>query len=350
MPFGGKLARYVCLLSLIAAMDLDSQTSRQTMRPVVRGTHYAVSSMKPEASQAAERILRAGGNAFDAIVAGQAVLGITDAIDIAENGFPINDRLARALANTKQLRKYPSTMKAFCPGEIWKNPQLARTLRRLVEADRANASRGRHEALRAARDRFYKGDIAREMAEFSENNDGLFRYEDFASYTAKLEKPVSIDYRGYRSAAYIHTSAEAIKLAMADRDKYLGDTDFVKVPWEGLLSKEYAAERRKLIDPKKASRELRAGVETLERPLDYKLAGKGDHEGDTSYIAVVDKARNAVSLTPSLHTAFGTKVVMGELGFSLNCRGDYYSLMPGKPTPWLPASADPRVDAYALAW
>jgi gamma-glutamyltranspeptidase/glutathione hydrolase len=460
MAFVGKRARWLCLLPLVSAMQLDSQTARQTMRPVVRGTHYAVSSMKPEASQAAERILRAGGNAFDAIVAGQAVLGITDAanngvgsdavvlihdaktgrvlslnaegtapklatiewykqnqqgkipvndtllsgtvpgivdawyilldrwgtlsfgevladaIDIAENGFPINDRLARTLSNTKRLRKYPTTMKAFCPGgvcpkpgEIWKNPDLARTLRRLVEAERASASQGRHEALRAARDRFYKGDIAREMAEFSEQNGGLFRYEDFASYTAKLEEPVSVDYRGFRvyknasstqapaelfalnileefdlkklghnSAAYVHTSAEAIMLAMADRDKYLGDTDFIKIPWAGLLSKDYAAERRRLIDPKKASRELRAGVaekfapgmETLERPLDYKLAGKGDHEGDTSYIAVVDKDRNAISLTPSLHTAFGTKVVMGDLGFSLNCRGDYFSLMSGQ--------------------
>ncbi len=279
-------------------MQLNSQTARRTMRPVVRGTHYAVSSMKPESSQAAERILRAGGNAFDAIVAGQAVLGIadaanngigsdavvlihdsksgrvlslnaegtapklatiewyqqnqqgkipvndtllagtvpglvdawyilldrwgtmsfeqvlSDAIDIAENGFPINDRLARTLASTKQLRKYPTTMKAFCPegvcpkpGQIWKNPELARTLRRLVEAERASASRGRHEALRAARDRFYKGDIAREMAEFSEQNGGLFRYEDFASYTAKLEEPVSIDYRGYR--VYKNASSDA---------------------------------------------------------------------------------------------------------------------------------------------
>jgi len=459
MRFGVRPVGGVCLLALVAAMDLESQTTRQTMRPVVRGTHYAVSSMKPESSQAAERILRTGGNAFDAIVAGQAVLAITDAanngigsdavvliyepksgrvvslnaegtapklatidwykenqegkipvndtllsgtvpgivdawyilldrwgtmsfeqvladaIDIAENGFPINDRLARTLSNTKKLRKYPSTMQAFCPdgacpkpGEIWKNPQLARTLQRLVEAERASAALGRREALRAARDRFYKGDIAREMAECSEKNGGLFRYEDFASYSAKLEEPVSIDYRGYRvyknasstqapaelfalnilegfdlrklshnSADYIHVSAEAIKLAMADRDKYLGDTDFIKIPWEGLLSKDYAAERRKLINLKRASRELRpgiaekfAGMETLERPLDYKLAGKGDHEGDTSYIAVVDKDRNAVSLTPSLHTAFGTKVVMGELGFSLNCRGDYFSLMPGQ--------------------
>ena len=207
------------------------------------------------------------------------------------------------------------------------------------------------------------------MAKFSEENGGLFRYEDFASYTAKVETPVSVDYRGYRvyknpsanqgptelfalnilegydlkklghnSPDYIHTSAEAIKLALADRDKYLGDTDFIKMPWEGLLSKDYAAERRRLIDPKKASLELRPGVaekfapgmETLERPLDYQLAGKGDHEGDTSYIAVVDKDRNAISLTPSLHTAFGTKVVMGDLGFSFNCRGDYYSLMPGQ--------------------
>src|SRR5206468_5323512 len=128
------------------------------------------------------------------------------------------------------------------------------------------------------------------MAKFSVENGGLFRYEDFASYSAKTETPVSIDYRGYRvyknasasqgpaelimlnmhegydlkamghnSADYIHLSAEALKLAFADREKFLADTDFVKVPFEGLLSKAYATDRRKLIDPNKASLEMRPG-------------------------------------------------------------------------------------------
>jgi gamma-glutamyltranspeptidase/glutathione hydrolase len=416
--------------------------------------------MKPEATLAAERILRAGGNAFDAIVAGQAVLGIADApnngvgsdavvlihdararkvvslnaegtapklatiewykqnhkgtipdsdtllsgtvpgmvdawyilldrwgtmsfadvlapaIEMAESGIPLSERLAGAIAGSKKLRKYPSSVKVYYPdgrvfkaGETFRNPDLARTLRKLVEAERDNRGKGRHEALKAARDRFYKGDIAREMARFSEQNGGLFRYEDFASYTAQIEEPVATDYRGYRmyknasstqgpaelfvlnllegydlkalrlnSAEYIHASAEAVKLGFADRDKYLGDTDFIRIPFEGLLSKQYAGERRKLIDMQKASLELRPGVaekfvpgmEPLERPMDFKLAGNADHEGDTSYIAVVDQDRNMVSLTPSLHSGFGTNVVMGELGFTFNCRGDYYSLVPGQ--------------------
>jgi gamma-glutamyltranspeptidase/glutathione hydrolase len=142
---------------------------------------------------------------------------------------------------------------------------------------------------------------------------------------------------GHNSAEYVHTATEAVKLAMADRDKYLGDTDFIRVPWAGLLSKEYAAERRKLIDPANASLELRAGeaerfapgFETVNRPSDVLISSNSDHEGDTSYIAVVDRDRNAISFTPSLHSGLGTKVVMGDLGFAFNCRGDYYSLVEG---------------------
>ena len=431
---------------------------RQTMRPVIRGTRFAATSMKPESTLAAERVLKAGGNAFDAVVAGQAVLSLADysmnglgsdavllvydakekkvvsinaegtaprlatiewyrknqggripvddgllsatvpgvidawyilldrwgtktfaellqpAIELAENGFPFSDSLARGLS-AKKLRKYASSVKLFQldgparrGGEIFKNPDLARTLRRLVEAERENASKGRREALKAARDRFYKGDIAREMARFSEENGGLFRYEDFAAYTAKIEEPVAIDYRGYRiyknasatqgptelfaltmlegydlktmglnTPDYIHTCVEAMKLAFADRDKYLGDMDFIKIPYEGLLSKAYAAERRQLIDPEKASLDFRPGVaekfmkgvEPLDRPIDVNFKGDADHEGDTSYIAVVDNDRNMVSFEPSLHSAFGTGVVMGDLGFILNCRGDYFSLVPG---------------------
>ena len=256
----------------------------RTMRPVIRGRQAAVSSMKAEATEAASRILQMGGNAFDAVVGGQAALAVTDfalngvgsdavvlvydarekkvlsinaeprapklatiewyeknsggkipvsdgllsggipgvvdawyilldrwgtmsfeqvlqpAIDLAENGFPLSEGYARRIAGAQKILKYPSTIKIYKPngeapkaGEIFKNPDLARTLKKLVEAERANKAKGRHEALKAARDRFYKGDIAREMAAFSEANGGLFRYEDFAEYTAKVETPVSID-------------------------------------------------------------------------------------------------------------------------------------------------------------
>ena len=449
----GRLIAIV--LAALTTLTLSAQPeSRQTMKPLVRGTEYAASSMAPQATLVAEHVLRNGGNAFDAIVAGQAVLGImlpalnglgsdaellvydaklkrvfslnaegtapklatiewyktnrdgkipvndsllsatvpgvvdawyillskwgtktfaellAPAIELAERGAPIGASL-----NSKTLSKYPSTARVFAPegkvwkdGELWKNPDLARTLRRLVEAEKEAAPKGRQAGLKAARDRFYKGDIAREMADFSQENGGLFRYEDFATYTAKLEEPVSTTYRGYtvyknasasqgpaelfalnilegynlksmglNSADYIHTSVEAMKLAMADRDTYLGDTDFIKIPYSGLLSKEYASERRKLIDPAVASLEFRPGdvwkfapgFEPVNRPRDVDMRGHADHEGDTSYIAVVDKERNMISFTPSLHSGFGTKVVMGNLGFILNCRGDYYSLVPG---------------------
>jgi len=143
---------------------------------------------------------------------------------------------------------------------------------------------------------------------------------------------------GLNSPDYIHTSAEAIKLAMADRDTYLGDMDFIQIPYQGLLSKEYAAARRKLIDPAQASLDFRpgdvapfagAGYKSVDRPRDVTLVGNADHLGDTSYISVVDRDRNMITFTPSLHSGFGTKVVVGNLGFIFNCRGDYYSLVPG---------------------
>ncbi len=144
---------------------------------------------------------------------------------------------------------------------------------------------------------------------------------------------------GLNSADYIHTSVEAMKLAMADRDKYLGDMDFIQIPYRGLLSKEYAAARRALIDPAKASLEFRPGDVTPYAGSDYKprelphatsiCMAAPSHEGDTSYISVVDRDRNLISFTPSLHSAFGTKIVIGNLGFIFNCRGDYYSLVEG---------------------
>jgi gamma-glutamyltranspeptidase / glutathione hydrolase len=450
----------VVYLFFAAEAFTQSEETGQTMRPVIRGRHAAVATMKAEATEAARRILDAGGNAFDAAVGGQAALGVTDfslngmgsdavvlvyhakenkvysvnaeprapklatiewyeknnggkipdsdgllsgglpgvvdawytlldrwgtmsfeqvlepAIELAENGFPLSERGASYIAGSQKILKYPTTVKIYLPnghppkaGEILKNPDLARTLKKLVEAEKANQSKGRHEALKAARDRFYKGDIARDLAAFSEANGGLFRYQDFAEYTAEVETPVSINYRGYQvyknpsssqgptelfalnilegfdlkamghnSADFLHTSVEAVKLAMGDREKYLGDMDFIKIPYDGLLSKDYARERRKLIDPAKASLELRPGhpekfggnTTALDRPVHEVLDGAARHDGDTSYIAVVDQDRNLVSFEPSLHDLFGTGMVMGDTGIIFNCRGDYYSLVPGE--------------------
>jgi gamma-glutamyltranspeptidase/glutathione hydrolase len=462
----------VCAIAAPVVGQDEQETasvSTRTMRPVITGRLYAVSSMKPQATEAAVRILEAGGNAFDAAVAGQAVLALVDpslngygsdavllvydaktkkvfsinaegtaprlatidwytknnggklpvndsllagtvpgvvdawftlldrwgtmsfaqvlqpAIEIAEQGFPLPESLARSMASPRsKLQKYPSSVKVYWPGgkppqagDIFTNADAGRTLRKLVEAEKSAAGKGRHEGLRAARDRFYKGDIAKTMAAFSEQNRGLFRYEDFAAYIAKVETPVSIAYRGYdiyknpsasqgpaelialnllegfdlkklglNSAAYIHTSAEAVKLAFGDREKYLGDMDFITIPYDGLLSKEYAAERRALIDPDKASLDLRPGDPSkfmkktqspdfrlsagFDRPVHTTTEGNADHTGDTSYIAVVDKDRNMVSFEPSLHSTWGTGVVMADLGFIFNCRGDYYSLVAGE--------------------
>jgi gamma-glutamyltranspeptidase/glutathione hydrolase len=456
MSLQSSLGIAAVILFLVPAV-CPQGVSSQTMRPVIRGRHAAVASMKAEATEAARRILDAGGNAFDAAVAGQAALAVTDfslngigsdavllvydsrekkvysinaeprapklatiewyeknnggkipesdgllsggipgvvdawyilldrwgtmnfeqllqpAIDLAENGFPLSERGSSYIAESKKILKYPTTVKVYLPngrapkaGDILKNPDLARTLKKLVEAEKATASKGRHEALKVARDRFYKGDIAHDLATFSEANGGLFRYEDFAEYSAKVETPVSTDYRGYQvyknpsasqgptelialnilegydlkalghnSSEFLHTSIEAVKLAMGDREKYLGDMDFIKIPYDALLSKDYARERRKLIDPAKASLELRPGTPaassaTLDRPVHEVLDGNASHNGDTSYIAVADKDHNMVSFEPSLHELFGTGVVMGDTGILFNCRGDYYSLVRGE--------------------
>jgi gamma-glutamyltranspeptidase / glutathione hydrolase len=435
-----------------------STGAARTLKPLAIGTQYAVTAMMPQATVAAQAILQNGGNAFDAAVAGQAVLGLvapasngvggdamllvfdarekkvwsvnaegtaprlatiewfkthrdgkiplnegllsatvpgvvdawyillsrwgtrsfaqvlTPAVELAERGIPLTAAMAREI-NARALAKYPTSSRLYQPdgkqwkeGELFRNLDLARTLRRMIGAEKRAAAAGRPAGLKAARDLFYQGEIAHEMARFSEENGGLLRFEDFAGYRATVEESVSTNYRGYvvhknpsasqgpaelfalnilsecelrkfghNSADYIHTLAEATKLAMADREKYLADMSFVRIPYAGLLSAEYAAERRKLIDPTRASLELRpgeaekfqSGFAPVNRTINRDSSGEGDHDGDTSYIAVVDRDRNGVSFTPSLHSAFGTKVVMGNLGFSLNCRADYFSLAAG---------------------
>src|SRR5215472_7362624 len=226
------------------------------------------------------------------------------AIEYAEKGFPLRQSTAQAIHNQlKFFEKWPDNQKywlkpdgsEYKPGETIKLPTLARTLRRMVEAERAAKSKGRTAGIIAARDYFYKGAAAREMVAFLQKNGTPFDYSDFAEFFARIEEPAKTTYRGYTvykhgfgsqgpvllqtlnilenfdlhamgyaSADYLHTITEAMKLAYADRDSYYGDPAFVAVPAEGLLSKQYAKERAQLIDPRHASTAFIAG-----NPLPY---------------------------------------------------------------------------------
>jgi gamma-glutamyltranspeptidase / glutathione hydrolase len=307
------------------------------------------------------------------------------AIEYAEHGFPVRPRMAAAIRrNLKFFEDWPANQRywlkadgaQYRPGETIKLPTLARTLTRMVEAERANASKGRGAAISAARDRFYKGDIANEMVAFLKQHQAPFELADFAEFYAKVEAPSMTTYRGYEvykhsfgsqgpallqalnileqfdlqamkhnSADYVHTVVEALKLAYADRDTYYADPDFVQVPGEGLLSKAYAKERAKLIDPKKASRSFIAGNPL---PFDPKVkewrywvaniqgaAQPGEPlvdpepvagaDKDTTHIAIIDKDGNIFDSTPS-GGWIGGAVILGDTGIGMSVRGEQFWL------------------------
>ncbi len=305
------------------------------------------------------------------------------AIELAD-GFPIDELRVSYLERTRKiLEPWPTSMKVFLPqgrvpkaGEMFVQTDLARTLREIVKAERSNASRGRHEALQAARDYFYKGPIAKRISKFTEANGGLLRAGDFAAFHAKVEEPACTTYRGYEvyktgfwaqgpvmlemlnmlegydlkamkhnSADYIHTLTEAMKLAFADRDRYYGDPDFVKVPAKELLSKDYAAMRRSLIDAEHASLEqrpggpfnLKAGNDGViepppltERPLTGESrVPEAERANDTTCVNVIDKDGNVFSATPS--GAWLPAVVAGDTGVLLGQRMQSFLLEAGHP-------------------
>src|SRR5919109_1006163 len=221
------------------------------------------------------------------------------AVEYAGEGFPLRPRTAESIkGNLKFFEKWPDNQKywlkpdgsMYKPGETIKLPTTAHTLMLMVEAERAASAKGRAAGVAAARDRFYKGDIARDMVAFLKQHQAPFELADFSEFFAKIEEPATTNYRGYQvykhsfgsqgpvlletlnilenfdlksmkrnSADYIHTVIEALKLGYADRDTYYGDPAFVKTPAEGLLSKPYARQRAALIDPKHASRGFFAG-------------------------------------------------------------------------------------------
>jgi len=290
------------------------------------------------------------------------------AIQLAD-GFPIDElRVQYIKTRAPIFSQWEAAKRVFLPGgeipkvgDLFVQADLARTLREIVRAERL-ASKGmrnnRHAGLMAARDYFYRGPIAHRIGNYMQANGGLIAADDFAKFAAKVGQPVETNYRGYEiykagfwtqgpamietlnmlegfdlkkmghnSPTYIHTLAEALKLAFADRDRYYGDPNFVKIPTTELLSKEYAALRRPLIDERHASLAQQPGdpmnmkavlasaVQTVGRAS---TVPQIERANDTTCVNVVDKEGNMFSATPS--GAWLPAVVAGDTGVLMGQR------------------------------
>src|SRR5579863_5894088 len=298
------------------------------------------------------------------------------AIEYAEQGFAMPEEFGNMLRGYQRIMTlWPDSMKFFYPegvptprGEIFREPILAKTLRELVAAEKK--AKGKREAkLTAVRDLFYKGSIAKRIADFCEKNGGLIAYSDLANFHADADEPKMGTYRGYEiykpgfwtqgpvmiqalnilegydlksmghnSPQYLHTVVEAVKLAFADRDEYYGDPKFSKIPEQILLSKEYAAERRKLIDPQHASMESRPGDLHTSVAM---VGGNGkSSDKDTTCVNAVDREGNAFSATPS--GAWIPSVIVADTGIPLSVRMEAFVTTPGHANQLAPGKR-PRV-------
>jgi len=267
------------------------------------------------------------------------------AIHFAHNGFPMYPLMSQFIAdNRESYARWPSSRKVFLPkgnapqpGEVFVQSDLGRTLQYMADEEKKVARRkGRKAGLKAARDAFYKGDIAAHVAKFIEKEGGLMRYGDFAAFKVRFEPTVHTRFEGidlhacgpwsqgpvlpmvlnmlkgydlrkmgHNSAAYIHVVTEALKLAFADRHHHFGDPNFVKVPIAGLMSDKYAAYQRSRISIEQAWPEMPAAgdpktlAEIPNRWMPVPQADEAPGPGDTSYVCVIDRHGNAFSATPS---------------------------------------------------
>ena len=259
---------------------------------------------------------------------------LSPAIAYARNGFPVSELIAYYFErNQARIGEYPGFNETFTingktprKGQIFKNPNLATTYEKIATG---------------GRDAFYKGDIARTIGAFMKSQGGFLSYDDMASHTSNWIDPVSSNYRGYDvwelppngqgiaalqilnvlelydiegmrrdSAEFVHTFVEAKKLAFEDRAKYYADPEFNEIPVDWLISKDYAKQRQKLINPYKASKRLDAGK----------------NDGDTIYLTVADKDGNMVSLIQSNYRGMGSGMIPSDLGFVLQNRGEMFAL------------------------
>ena len=260
------------------------------------------------------------------------------AIEHAENGFAVSPQISLAWqGDAGLLSLFPDTRGTYLvngrapkPGEIFYQPNLARTFRLIVEG---------------GRDAFYRGEIAEKIVKFSDENGGLFTMQDFADHTSDWVEPISTNYRGYdvyeippngqgiaallalnivegfdlqsmghNSGQYLHCTVEGMKLAFADLYKHVTDPTFEDVPVAGLLSAEYAESQKARIHPDQVNPNPVAGVPPMG--------------SDTVYLCVVDKDRNVVSFINSIYAHFGSRLVAGDTGIMLQNRGSGFSLNP----------------------
>ena len=311
---------------------------------------------------------------------------VEPAIELAD-GFPLDEYRAGSIhSSARYLLAWPASKAVFLPGgrvpgtgDIFRQPDLARTLRGMVDVEKKALATGasRQQAIDAVRDYFYRGDIARRIGDFCEKHGGLLRYEDMGAFRLEPEEAVSTTFHGYtvykpgfwsqgpamiealnildgfdlpgmklNSAEYIHTLVEALKLAYADRDTYYGDPKFVSIPAERLLSKEYAAERRKQIGHDASLRFQPGDVEPnppkhpfysaiTRYKIDDALLAK-----DTTCVDAVDKDGVAISITPS--GAWMPTYIAGDTGIALTQRAQSFLLVPGHPNE-LAGGKRPRV-------
>ena len=276
---------------------------------------------------------------------------LAPAAKYADEGFPVTELIAFYWRFGPELYKdlpgafletYTLDGKGRTPakGDIFKNPALARTLRLIGEK---------------GRDAFYKGEVADKIDTFMQANGGHLRKADFEKHTSTWVEPVSVSYRGYdvfelppngqgiaalqilnmlegfdlhalgfNSPEAVHAMVEAKKLAWADRAKFYADPAFSKIPLAGLVSKSYAAERRKLINPERAAKKIAAGNPALK-------------DGDTIYLCTADDEGNMVSLIQSNYRGMGSGIVVPGLGFMLQDRGELFSMEPGHANVYAPS-------------
>ena len=261
---------------------------------------------------------------------------LAPAIQYAREGFPVSELISYYLhRSVARIGQYEGFKETYMPdgempdtGDIFKNPALAATYEKIAKG---------------GRDAFYKGDIARTIDAYIKAQGGFLSYADLASHTSTWVKPVSTNYRGYDvwelppngqgiaalqilnimehydvesmgfgSPEYVHTFVEAKKLAFADRAKFYSDMDFNDIPVERLISKQYAAERQRTINPNRAAKRVDAGI----------------NEGDTIYLTVADNDGNMVSLIQSNFRGMGSGMTPTGLGFVLQNRGELFALDP----------------------
>jgi gamma-glutamyltranspeptidase / glutathione hydrolase len=267
-------------------------------------------------------------------------------IAYARDGHPVHETIAYYWARSvPNLSKWPGFTEQFtidgrapAKGELWKSPNLARTLQQIADG---------------GRDAFYKGDIARSIDAYFREHDGFLRYEDMAAHSGEWVAPVSVNYRGvdvwelppngqgiaalqmlnilegydfseitFGSVEHVHLFVEAKKLAFADRARWYADPSFHPAPVDHLLSKDYAAARRALIDPQRAARAVDAGG-----PL---------NQGDTIYLTTADADGMMVSLIQSNYRGMGSGMAPPGLGFIFQDRGEQFVLKEGHPNSFEP--------------